>query len=726
MMWSPWSRCDKIMAASPTGDHVRLGIDIEFSNGIAMHNMVDKQSRSRLDWLAGAALFLATFAAYIPVQNCGFIWDDDDYVTENLTIRDFDGLVRIWGDRKSNPQYYPLVHTSFWLEYQAWGLNPVGYHWVNVAIHAMSSLLLWRILLRLSVPGAWFIAMIFAIHPVHVESVAWITERKNVLSGLFYLLATYCFLKFANLGASNESKETIAELESNDPGELSPNAKGARKAEFFRRAGYYVAMFVFFIFALLSKTVVATFPAAMMVIIWWKRERLTLRDVLPLVPLFLYGVRFGQMTVTIEKEQVGASGFEWDFSMLDRVLIAGRVTWFYFTKLLWPHPLIFTYPRWNIDDTAAWQYLFPVSAAAAIVALWFARKAIGRGPLVAVLLFGGTLFPALGFFNVFPMRFSFVADHFQYLASIAIIALVAATAITLAKRFAIPKPVSKAFGFVVIAVLMILTWRQIPIYENLETLWRDTLAKNPTSWMAHSNLASLFSRRGDYVQAEKHLEEALELKPDYSEAHLNMGKVLEGLGRLTEAEKSYHRAIELMPNLPAAYNGLGVVYAKQGKIEAAKNSIGQALKLWPRFAEAHVNLGSILQGENQIDAAISQFKAAIDIQPELFAAQYNLALAYYGKGDLQNAEHEMRMATKLQPTNPTVLMNLGAILSSERKYEEAIAVFTETIKMAPKYADAYYNLGSVYKAIGNEGLATENFRKANALRSATSQFSPSP
>ena len=714
------------MAASPTGNLVRFGIDNEFSNGIAMHNMVDKHFRSGLNWLACAALFFATFAAYFPVQNCGFIWDDDDYVTENLTIRDLDGLVRIWGDRKSNPQYYPLVHTSFWLEYQAWGLNPVGYHWVNVAIHAMSSLLLWRILLRLSVPGAWFIAMIFAIHPVHVESVAWITERKNVLSGLFYLLATYCFLKFANLGESNESKESSTELESNGPPELSANAKGERKKEFYRRAGYYVAMFVFFIFALLSKTVVATFPAAMMVIIWWKRERLTIRDVLPLVPLFLYGVRFGQMTVTIEKVQVGASGFEWDFSLLDRILIAGRVTWFYFTKLLWPHPLIFTYPRWNIDDTVAWQYSFPVSAAAVILALWFARKAIGRGPLVAVLLFGGTLFPALGFFNVFPMRFSFVADHFQYLASIAIIALVVATAITLAQRFAIPNLVSKAFGFVVIAVLMVLTWRQIPIYENLETLWRDTLAKNPTSWMANSNLASLLSRRGDFVQAEKHLKEALDLKPDYSEAHLNMGKVLEGLGRLTEAEKSYQRAIELMPDLPAAYNGLGVVYAKQGKIDAAKNSIGQALKLWPRFAEAHVNLGSILQSENQIEAAISQFKAAIDIQPELFAAQYNLALAYYGKGDLQNAELEMRIATKLQPTNPTVLMNLGAILSSERKYEKAIACFTETIKMAPKYADAYYNLGSVYKAIGNEGLATENFRKANALRGATNQFSPNP
>jgi protein O-mannosyl-transferase len=688
--------------------------------------MFEQRNRTGLGLLAGATIFLVTLVTYLPVQNCGFIWDDDDYVTENLTIRDFDGLVRIWADRESNPQYYPLVHTSFWLEYQLWGLNPTGYHWVNVVLHAMSAFLLWRVLLRLGVPGSWFIAVIFAIHPVHVESVAWITERKNVLSGLFYLCATYCFLKFSSI---NESPKHVAEP---DPTPTDPTATVQADSEKPNRANiawlvvYYVAMFVFFIFALLSKTVAATFPAAMLVIVWWKRERLTLRDVLPLVPLFLYGVRFGLMTVTIEKVQVGASGFEWDFSIWDRILIAGRVTWFYFAKLIWPHPLIFTYPRWNIDDTAAWQYLFPVSAVLVVVALWFSRKWIGRGPLAAVLLFGGTLFPALGFFNVFPMRFSFVADHFQYLASIAMIALVVATGISIARKFAIPTVLSRVIGFGVIAVLMVLTWRQIPIYENLETLWRDTLAKNPTSWMAHSNLASLLSRRGDYVQAEKHLKSALELKPDYSEAHLNMGKVLEGLGRLGEAEKAYQRSIELMPNLAAAYNGLGVVYAKQNKIEAAKNSIGQALKLWPRFAEAHMNLGSVLRSENQLDAAIAQFKIATEIQPELFAAQYNLALAYFAKGDLPNAEKEMRIAVNLRPDNPAILMNLGAVLSSQRKYEEAIACFTETIKMAPKYADAYYNLGSVYKAIGNEGLAAENFRKANALRNAASQFGPTP
>jgi tetratricopeptide (TPR) repeat protein len=682
--------------------------------------------------LAAFAIIAATILAYSSVERCGYIWDDDDYVSENLTIRDVDGLVRIWLDTKSNPQYYPLVHSSFWIEYQLWGLDPLGYHVVNVAIHTINALLLWIILRRLAVPGAWFAALIFAIHPVHVESVAWITERKNVLSGLFYLSATYCFLRFANLSSSTSrasNSESLTDESSGATGSLQEAVDGESKASINHNPargsiGFYIAALLLFICALLSKTVTATFPAAMLVIAFWKRDKLPWRDLPWLSPFFAIGIGFGLLTVQLEKSQVGASGFEWDFSMLDRILIAGRVVWFYFGKLVWPHPLIFTYHRWTIDDQAIWQYAFPAAALAVILLLWFLRHRIGKGPVVAVLLFVGTLFPALGFFDVYPMRFSFVADHFQYLASVAMIALLVATFATLANRATWLRYAAYGASVAIVGLFMFLTWRQVLVYENLEVLWRDTLAKNPTSWMAHNNLGSLLARRGDYREAETHLRQALEYKPDYYDAHANMGKVLDGLGRLPEAEKAYLRAVELRQDFPTAFNGLAVVYAKQGKMDEAKQYLARALLLDPGYAEAHTNLGKVLQSENQIDAAIREYEEAVRINPNLFVAQYNLALTYYGQGNLEGAAQHMAAAVQLQPSNPAVRVNLGAIYLSAKKHDSAIASFQEAIKMAPDYADAYYNLGVALNAVGDQAQANANFEKAESLRRTQSMFAP--
>ena len=355
-------------------------------------------------------IFLASMIAYLPAMGGGFIWDDNDYVTENPTLRDVAGLREIWLDPSATPQYYPLVHSSFWIEYQLWGLNPTGYHVVNVLIHILNALLLWRVLTRFSVPVAWFAALVFAIHPVHVESVAWITERKNVLSGFFYLSAVLCFLNFDDF-----TKLHVQEAR--------------------RRYGWYVAAHVCFIAALFSKTVASTLPAALLVMIWWKRGKITLRNIVALLPMFAIGVFMGLFTVRLEKEQVGAQGIDWELSLIERLLIAGRAIWFYAGKLVWPFELIFTYPRWNIDHNQAWQYVFPAGVLAVLVGLWMTRNRIGRGPLAAVCFFCGTLFPALGFFDVYPMIFSFVADHFQYMASIGVIVLVVATANELMLRF---------------------------------------------------------------------------------------------------------------------------------------------------------------------------------------------------------------------------------------------------------------------------------------------------
>ncbi|HOW19171.1 MAG TPA: O-GlcNAc transferase, partial [Phycisphaerae bacterium] len=337
---------------------------------------------------AAAGLLLLALAVYIPAMRGGFVWDDDDYVTENRTLRSLDGLGRIWFDIRATPQYYPLVFTSFWLEYHLWDSRPGGYHVVNILLHGTSAVLLWLVLRRLAVPGAWFAAAVFAVHPVHVESVAWITERKNVLSGVFYLSAALVWLRFAGLDCP-------------------------RAAEPRRRSLYAIGLFLFAC-ALLSKSVTASLPAALLLVLWWKRGRIARGDFLPLVPFFALGAVMGLITAWVERHHVGAEGAEWALSAAERCLIAGRALWFYAAKLIWPVRLTFIYPRWPIDSGVWWQYLYPIAAVAAIGLLWGLRRRIGRGPLVAVLFFAITLAPALGFFDVYPMRYSFVADHFQY------------------------------------------------------------------------------------------------------------------------------------------------------------------------------------------------------------------------------------------------------------------------------------------------------------------------
>ncbi|MCP4901658.1 MAG: O-GlcNAc transferase, partial [bacterium] len=342
--------------------------------------------------ILGAVLLLVlTASAYFPVVSCGFIWDDDAYVERNGNLQGVRGLYRIWFDVTATPQYYPMVHTTYWFEYQLWELKPAGFHVTNVLLHWIAAVLLWRILSLLNVPGAWLIAAVFGLHPVHVESVAWITERKNVLSAVFYLGSALAYLR-CKLGSGSRWLSTVSLL--------------------------------LFVAALLSKTVTATLPAALLLILWWKRERLCREDVRELLPFFALSLAFGMLTAWLEVHHVGALGDEWSLTFLERTLLAGKIVCFYIWKLLWPSNLTFIYERWNANFHSAWQLAFPAAVTAVLLTLWGLRNRLGRGPLVAVLFFIGTLFPALDFFDVYPMRYSFVADHFQYLASIGIIALV--------------------------------------------------------------------------------------------------------------------------------------------------------------------------------------------------------------------------------------------------------------------------------------------------------------
>ena len=527
----------------------------------------------------------------------GFIWDDNDYVTDNAALRSIDGLWRIWSEPGAMPQYYPLTFTTFWLEYRLWGLDAAGYHAVNVALHAASAVVLWRVLLFLQVPGAWLAAAVFAVHPVEVESVAWITERKNTLSGTCYLAALLAYLHFAFGGRP-------------------------------RRWRFFVVALALFVAALLSKTIAASLPAVLILILWWKRDRLDIASLWPLAPMFALGLAAGLLTAGIERQHVGAVGADWNLSAVDRCLIAGRALWFYAASLAWPHPLIFFYPRWRIDAGSWWQYAFPVAALALMALLYARRRRFGKGPLVAVLAFTVMLAPALGFVDVFPMRYSFVADHFQYLASIAPITLAVAIGHRALQRWS--RGVCAAVGTGVLTLLIGLTWRQGAIYRDQETLWRDTIAKNPAAWMAHNNLGLLLFADGRADEAMAHYRAALAMKPDDAFAANNLGRSLAAAGKMDDAIAEFRRALRAEPRNPEAHNNLGNALAAQGQLQEAAAEYQRALDVRPQYADAHNNLGNVLAMLGRTDDAVAHYRAALAIDPQYRDARANLTAVLNG------------------------------------------------------------------------------------------------
>lgn len=478
-------------------------------------------------WLFGLCLVVASIIAYQPAWHGTPIWDDESHLTPP-GLRSLQGLERIWFEPGATHQYYPLVYSLFWIEYKLWGYATPGYHLVNILLHAFSALLLWKILRRLEVPAAHWAAVIFALHPVCVESVAWISEIKNCLSGMFYLGAALVYLQFDRT----------------------------------RNSKVYFAALGLFLLGLMSKTVIATLPAALLVVFWWQRRKLSWKqDVSPLIPFFVAGISAGLFTAWMERTFVGASGPEYNFSIVDRVLIAGRAIWFYLGKLAWPLDLSFIYPHWNVSQAVWWQYLFPALALLVSVALWLLSR-WNRGPLAAWLFFVGTLFPALGFLNVYPFRYSFVADHFQYLAMIGPITLAAAG---IAKLFG---TVTKRLPFLEMAlcgalllILGMLSWRQAGVYRNSETLWRDTLAKNPDCWLAHNNLGLLLRNQGRTEEAMEHFRKAIQINPEFAESLNNMAVALADTGQFDEAIENFRKAIQFNPHNVGALNDLAWLLA---------------------------------------------------------------------------------------------------------------------------------------------------------------------
>ena len=525
------------------------------------------RTTSRDTWL-GLLLLTLIVVAYAPAITGGYIWDDDAHVTRTA-LRGWDGLRSIWFNLGATQQYYPLLHSAFWLEARLWGDEVVGYHLVNILLHFSAASLIVVLCQKLEIKGAWIAGFIFALHPVQVESVAWISEQKNTLSLVFYLLAAITYVRFDHR----------------------------------RSARTYAAALVFFACALLTKTITATLPATLLVLFWWKRGRIDWRrDVGPLLPWFALAAAGGLFTAWVEHHIIGAEGTEFNLGAVERVLLAGRVVCFYFWKLIWPTDLIFNYPHWDVSADAAWQYLFTGGLVTLAGLLWWLRTR-SRAPLASLLIFGGSLFPVLGFINVYPFRYSYVADHFQYLASIAIIVPVAAILSLLRQRA--PTVVTRRavqLGVVaLVALLSVLTWQQSRMYRDAETLYRVTIDRNPDSWMAHNNLGRILSRGIQRMpEAIQHFEAVLRLKPEHTRAHYSLAVDEYLTGRPLDAVSHFEQVIKLEPgNVLLAANShllLGKILINMpGRLPDAVRHLQEAVRLRPADAEAREALSAALQ-----------------------------------------------------------------------------------------------------------------------------------
>ena len=599
----------------------------------------------RTGWVPGLLLVAAAALAYQPALRGQFVWDDDSWTT-NLSGRlgHWPGLLSLWCSPTVLQQYYPLTGTTFWLDYQLWGFWTVPYHVENLLLHAGAAVLFWRLARRLGSPGAWLAGAIFALHPVMVESTAWITERKNVLSLVLFLGALLAYgraVRFWRCDGDGVAPE--------------PPAAPLR--------GPYLAALGLFLAAMLAKATAFAFPAVVLLIGWWKRGTIRRRaDLAPLLPFFGLTLALGVMTSWLEQHHVGAQGSEWSISLPARCLIAGRAFWFYLGKLLWPANLCFVYPRWPLDPGSFGQWLYLAAAAALLLVLWLVRARIGRGPLAALLFFGVTLFPVLGFMNAYFMRYSFVCDHWVYLPSLGPIMLVAALVARAGQRLAAPW-LTGGFALVVLPVLGLLTWQQSGRFADNETLWRATLAKNPDSWMAYDILGDELLGKGRYEQAIGCFDDALQIRPQDEFAYTELGNTFRCQGRITDALRQYQRALEIVPDCVPAHFNLANTLMELGHPAEAIPHYEAALRIQPELALAHHNLANALQQTGHTPEAIAQYNQALAIQPRA-RTHCQLAKVLLREGNAEAAVDHWRSAVALEPESVEARKNLAWVLAT--------------------------------------------------------------
>ena len=614
--------------------------------------------------MGSVAVGVLAVVVFIPAFSAGFVWDDViivDFLEQGI------GLSDTWLNPsriESEGHYWPVVYTTFWVEHMLWGLDPVGYHVVNVVLHAANSMLVFALLRRLGLPGAWFAAALFAVHPMHVDSVVWAIERKDVLSALFYLLAALAYLH------SDELRRDV------DP----PRRHAARRRRRLGRGeALYVASLAAFTLGLLSKSIVVTLPVVLLVYHWWRNGRVARREFIRTVPFFAVSVvvTLGDLAYYTTRESRSL-----DISLLERAQIMARSTWHYVHKLVWPADLLPIYPLWDVDggDLVGWAIV--VGAVAVVVGLWLLRHRIGRGALAGVLFFGVTLAPVSGIVDFGYMDTSYVADRFQYLAGIGLIALVVGSAACAAARLRggaghrlSGTRVLAGLCVPVVVVSGVLTWRAALNYESPERFFTHIVTNNPTA------------RGGAYG---------------------NLGHAYRELGRTEDAIEMYEQSlVNDAPNVYGPLYSLGVLYVDLDEVDTAESYFRQSLELRPSYVPAMGYLVVLLANRSEFGEAEALALKALRLKPHWADVHNNAAVMYEKSGDLERAEEYFNRGIELHPDDESLLANYGLFLHKNDRLVEAEPILRRALEADPQRQDLAQSLANVLVVQGRNDEAAE-------------------
>jgi protein O-mannosyl-transferase len=559
--------------------------------------------------LGGGLLVLMIVAVYWPVMRGGFTFDDSSLIVNNQMIHADNGLYRIWFTSESL-DYWPVTYSAWWLQWRMWGGNAAGFHAVNVGLHAIDTILVWMVLRRLKVPGAWLGAAAFGVHPINVATVAWISEQKNTLSMLFYAVSILLYLKF--------------------------DEKGFWK--------WYVLSLIAFVAALLSKTSVVMMPVVLLGLAWWMRGRISWKDIWRTAPFFALSLAGACVTIALQQPSLINENANTATSFPGQAAAAGWALWFYLYQSVLPLNLMLIYPNWKVDATRWISYVPAVALIGVFGIFWWKRKSWGRPLLFGLGYFAVTLFPVLGFFHQFWYAYSRVADHWMYGSIIGVLALLTAAAATAWRRIDLRwRYLGAILGTAVFLSLFMATWKRNALFADQKLLWRDNIERNPDAWAAYNNLAVALGAEGKIDEAIHWLREAIRIKDDYVDAYNNLGNDLVVEGKVDEAMADYRHAWQIYPEGGDAQKHMAEVYWRQGNTQKAIEYWKEALDHEPDSMDVLNNLAWVLATTDPSDGgdpsqAVALAQRACELTDNREATDLDtLGVAYAAQGKFSDA-----------------------------------------------------------------------------------------
>ena len=578
------------------------------------------------------------FLAYSNSLSNGFTnWDDDKYITSNPLITDvnYKNIMAIFGSFNLG-NYHPLVLLSYMIEYHFFKLNPFIYHLDNLLLHICNSLLLFYFifLLSKSTVVSFLTALLFGIHPLHVESVAWVTERKDVLFTFFYFSAGICYL-------------------------LYKKGKG--------RSYYFIALFSF-ILSLLSKTMAVSLPLVLLLTDYLLERKNDIRMVGEKVPFFILSILFGILEIFAQRAE-GFLRVEKTYALSQNLLIALKGLVFYLKKTIYPVNLsaYYPYPRIEIEVLSISGFIH-IAGILTLGLIIIYSKRWTKDILFGSLFFVATILPVL---QIIPVGGAFVADRYMYIPSIGLFYLLG---VAVNKIYTMDGSYSWTnrvlivlFVGTVVVIFGVLTYRRNAVWQSNETLWQDTVKKEPLASIAHNNLGNVYYYKRELDKALEEYQKALVLNPNYSLAHNNIGNVYFEKGDFNKAIKHYLQALEIEPDFKEANYNLGITYQKMGLFDKAIKAYKKVLEQSPEFYKAHYNLGVIYYDKGVIDSSITYFNNALKFSIGSVDKKYihniydYLGNAYAQEGLMQKAIRNYEKALSIYPADTTLLYKLQTL-----------------------------------------------------------------